>query len=327
MVKTNRPRHGSKAHRPFKRSKSTRPSLKNYQKTKEERIEGILGYKAGMTHVMALDTNEDSPSYGQQIQVPVTTIECPGLKTYGIRTYKETKEGLKIHSQYYAEKIDKDLKKKLQAEGGEGNKEKTKQADEISEVRLMMHTQPRKANLKKKKPEIIEIPVQGPSQENKLEKAEKLLGKEIKPKDVFEEGQYTDIIGVTKGKGTQGPVKRFGIKTQIRKAKKHIRHPGAIGGWHPARVLWTVPMSGQTGYHKRTELNKEIVKIGEDGEETTPKGGYKHYGEINNDYILVKGSVPGPKKRPILLRHAVRPPKKKETLEVKKIATNSHQGK
>ncbi len=327
MVKTNRPRHGSKAHRPFKKAKKTYPNLKNYQKTKEERIEGFLGYKAGMTHVMALDTDQDSPTYGKQKQVPVTTIECPPLKTYGIRTYRNTQEGLKPHSQYYSDQIDKEIKEKIQIGEGKGNEEKTKETEKTEEVRLMVHTQPKRTKIGKKKPEILEIPVQGPNQEKRLEKAEKLLGKEIKLEDVFKEGQYTDVIGVTKGKGTQGPVKRFGIKTQVRKAKKRIRHPGSLGGWHPPRILWTVPMSGQTGFHKRTELNKQILKIGENGEETTPKGGYKNYGEVKNQYMLIKGSVPGPAKRPILLRHAVRPPKKEGTLEIKKIATTSHQGK
>ncbi len=325
MVKTNKPRHGSKAHRPFKRAKRIYPSLRKYKKTDEKRIEGFLGYKAGMTQVTALDTDENSPSYGKRIQVPVTTIECPPLKVYGIRTYKKTPEGLKTHSHYYADQIDKKLKEKLRIEEGKGNKEKTQEAEKIDEVRLMVHTQPKKAKLKNKKPEVLEIPVQGPSQEEKLEEAEKMLGKEIKPSEIFKEGEYVDAIAVTKGKGTQGPIKRFGIKRQERKAKKHRRNPGAIGGWHPARVLWTVPMSGQTGFHKRTDINKEILKIGENGEETTPEGGYKKYGEINSNYIMVKGSVPGPRRRPILLRHAYRPPKKKEKYEVKEISKQSHQ--
>lgn len=325
MAKGRRPRHGSKAHRPRKRSKRIYPSLKSHGKSKEERIEGFLGYKAGMTHVMALDANEDSPSYGQEIQVPVTVIECPELKVYGVKAYKETGEGLKTISQYHADNLDKELKRKLKVNETTKGKEKIEEnKEDIEEVRLMVHTQPKKAKIKKK-PEVLEIPLQGPNTEETLEKADGMLGGLINPGEVFQEGEYLDVIGVTKGKGIQGPVKRFGIKKQIRKAKKHIRNPGAIGGWHPARVLWTVPMSGQTGFHKRTELNKEILKIGEDGEETTPKGGFKRYGKVNGNYLLVKGSIPGPVKRPILLRHAMRAPEKKETLEVKQISTASHQ--
>lgn len=321
MSKGNRPRHGSKAHYPRKKTSRLYPSLKNYEKTDQERIEGFLGYKAGMTHVMALDTDKNSPSYGQEIQIPVTVLECPHLKTYGVRTYKETPEGLEVNADYYAENLDKELNRKLKVEPGAGDRKKAHEnQEEVEEVRLMTHTQPREAKLKKT-PEALEIPVQGPNTEEKIKKADNLLGKEISIKEVFNQGEYTDVIGVTKGKGTTGPVKRFGIKTQERKAKKHVRHPGAIGGWHPARVLWTVPMSGQSGMHKRTELNKRIIKIGEDGEEATPNGGFKNYGEVNNDYIFIKGSTPGPSKRPILLRHAVRPPKERKAPEVNEIST------
>lgn len=323
MAKGRRPRHGSKAHYPRKRTKRIYPSLKSYGETDEERIEGFLGYKAGMTHVMALDTNEDSPSYGQQVQVPVTVIECPPLKVYGVRTYEKINGQLKTFKDYFTENLDKELERKLEVKPGAGDKDEAfDNKDKIEEIRLLVHTQPKETGLKKK-PEVLEIPLQGPGTEKILEKADELLGKEINAKEIFKEGEYVDSIAVTKGKGTQGPVKRFGIKKQERKAKKHVRHPGSLGGWHPARVLWTVPMSGQMGFHKRTDINKEILKLGEDEEEINPDGGFRSYGEINNDYILVKGSVPGPRKRPILLRHAMRPPKKKETLEIKHISTKS----
>jgi large subunit ribosomal protein L3 len=51
------------------------------------------------------------------------------------------------------------------------------------------------------------------------------------------------------------------------------------------------------------------LKIGEKGEEVTPKGGLKNYGVIKSNYLLLEGSVPGPKKRLIRLRAAIRPPK------------------
>ncbi len=321
MAKGKRPRHGSKAHYPRKRTNRIYPSLNSYQKTDEERIEGYLGYKAGMTHVMALDTDKNSPSYGQEIQIPVTIIECPKLKVYGVRAYQDTNEGLKTYGEYHAEDIDQELSRKLNTKENAGNKEKIQEnKDQIDEVRLKVHTQPKKAELKKK-PEALEIPIQGPNTENQLERADELLGKEISIKETFNEGQYTDVIGVTKGKGTEGPVQRFGIKKQVRKAQKRRRHPGAIGGWHPARVLWTVPMSGQSGFHKRTDINKRILKIGENGDEVTPESGLKHYGEVNNDYLLIKGSVPGPRKRPILIRHAIRSPKKPKKPEINEIST------
>jgi len=72
--------------------------------------------------------------------------------------------------------------------------------------------------------------------------------------------------------------------------------------------MFTVPRAGQLGFFQRTEYNKRIIKIGFDGKEITPKGGFHRYGVIKGPYILLKGSVPGPPKRLIRLRHAVRGP-------------------
>jgi len=63
------------------------------------------------------------------------------------------------------------------------------------------------------------------------------------------------------------------------------------------------------GFQTRTEVNKRILKIGEDGKEITPKSGFINYGLIKGDYVLIEGSLPGSKKRLIRLRSAIRPPK------------------
>ncbi|HID29469.1 MAG TPA: 50S ribosomal protein L3, partial [Desulfobacterales bacterium] len=82
-----------------------------------------------------------------------------------------------------------------------------------------------------------------------------------------------------------------------RKSRKHRRAVAALGPWKPPRMLYTVPRAGQMGYHQRTEYNKRILKIGEDGKEVTPRGGFIRYGLVRGPYILVNGSVPGPAKR------------------------------
>jgi len=65
-------------------------------------------------------------------------------------------------------------------------------------------------------------------------------------------------------------------------------------------------MMGQMGYQQRTEYNKRLIKIGEDGSDVTPAGGFLHYGEVRGRYLLIKGSLPGPCKRLVRIRHAVR---------------------
>jgi large subunit ribosomal protein L3 len=64
-------------------------------------------------------------------------------------------------------------------------------------------------------------------------------------------------------------------------------------------------MPGQMGYHKRTEINKRIMKMGAPAE-INPLGGFTHYGVLKNDYLLVKGSLAGPQKRLIRFRKAAR---------------------
>ena len=73
-------------------------------------------------------------------------------------------------------------------------------------------------------------------------------------------------------------------------------------------------MPGQMGYHQRTEYNKLILKISDNLDEINPKSGFKGYGLVRTKYILLDGSVPGPRKRLIILRKP-----KKERREVVQI--------
>jgi large subunit ribosomal protein L3 len=185
----------------------------------------------------------------------------------------------------------------------EGNLEK------ITDIRLLLCLQPRLARIKKK-PELMEVKIGGGTIRERFEYAKKLLGKEVKASDVFKEGQLVDVIGITKGKGYAGPVKRWGIKLLSHKARKGRRKPGTLGPWHPAHVLYTVPRGGQLGYHQRTEYNKLVLRIGANGDEVTPRGGFIHYGIVKGDYVMLEGSVPGPPKRLIKIRYPIRGPEK-----------------
>ena len=60
------------------------------------------------------------------------------------------------------------------------------------------------------------------------------------------------------------------------------------------------------GYHGRTEYNKRVLKISDNGREITPDAGFKHYGTVSGSYVLIKGSVPGPIKRLIRFRQGIR---------------------
>jgi len=312
MVKQSKPRAGSLAFWPRKRAKRIYPRVTTSSESDKTKIDGFAGYKSGMVHVSITDNRKYSLTKGQEIIVPATVIDCPPLKVLGLRAYEETSYGYNIIGEVWDEKIkdDKDITRKIIA--GKTNFEKNlKKIEEnlkkIKKLRLIVGTQPRKSGLKKKNPEIFEIEVVGSNVEEKLKYSKELIGKEIRSKDVFKEGEYIDVIAITKGKGTQGPVKRFGIKIQERKAAQKRRHTGTIGPETPDRVLWTVPFGGQLGFQKRTEYNKRVLKIGESGKEITPKSGFVNYGIIKGNYLIIEGSVPGSKKRLVRLRSAIRP--------------------
>jgi large subunit ribosomal protein L3 len=245
---------------------------------------------------------------------PVTIIEVPPLILIGIRVYNEDEYGKFIIGELYSSEYDNYLTRKInipnleKSDVKETKKEILKQITEKCEIRGIFQTQPYKTSLPRKKPDIIEIKINSINQpKEEFNFAFKKLGKEIKVRDVVTEGELVDVISVTKGKGFQGPVKRFGIKILTRKNSKVKRAVACIGPWHPARVLYTVPRAGQLGYHQRTEYHKRVMLIGENEEEINPKGGFIRYGKIQGDYLLLLGSVPGPKKRLIRLRKTIRP--------------------
>jgi large subunit ribosomal protein L3 len=310
MPAVKRPKKGSQAFYPRKRAKRIYAVVSTYPETEKVKLLDFAGYKVGMLNVILIDNVKNSPTYGQEISVPATVIECPPLKVVGIRAYKLTTKGLKVLTEAWAKELPKDLEKKTKVKPNEENIAKIeKNLDKVSKIKLIVATQPRLSGLGKKKPEIFEIEIGGKDVKEKLDLAKQLLGKEISASNVFKQGEYVDVIAVSKGKGTEGPVKRFGIFIQSRHAKEKRRHVGSLGQEQPGKVRHTVPMAGQLGFQTRTELNKRILKIGENGEEINPKGGFKNYGIVKTNYLLLEGSVPGPKKRLVRLRAAIRPPK------------------
>ena len=285
------------AYRPRKRAKSQNTEV-HWQSEETKRVIGFAGYKVGMTHLSHVDQTT-SPTKGQEIVSSATIVEVPPLYVYGVRFYRGKAALGDVH--VTDEKILKLLNIK-------NPKAKAPDESKVEEIRLLAFTQPAKTKFGKKHIESMEIGVGGKDPKEKSEYAKSLLGKELKFSEVFKPGEFVDIVAVTKGKGWQGAMKRFGTAKQRRKSTGKRRHVGTLGQWHPAYVLYTIPQAGQMGYHKRTELNKMILKIGDNVEEINPSGGFPSYGFVKNDYVVLKGSVPGPSKRLLKLRLAVRSP-------------------
>ena len=196
------------------------------------------------------------------------------------------------------------------------------------EVRIIAATQPRLVSgSPSKTSEIMELNLIGGSSTEKLEWAKERLGAEITIEDVWEDGQEIDVIGITKGKGFQGSVKRWGVKLLSHKNSKKRRQAGNLGDFGTGYVRSTVPQAGQMGYHQRTELNKRLLRISSPStNEITPAGGFLNYGEVKNSYVLVEGSLPGPSKRLLRLRDPIRPRKNAHPVDLTYVSTASKQG-
>jgi large subunit ribosomal protein L3 len=314
------------AYWPRKRAKRLVPRVRTVKS--EEAEPGLFaGYKAGMTHIMVVDNRKYSRTKGEKISVPVTVLEIPPLKVGGVRYYADTADGRVSIGEKWADNLDKDLGRKVKVKKKEKKGEKKekkkeeKQMGEYHDIAILCYTQPPF----KRKPEVFEVPLGGSLQEKEAF-AKEHLGKEIKAESVFKPGEQIDVIAITKGKGFQGVVKRFGVKLLHHKAEKARRKVGSMGPWHPAVTVRQTPNRGQMGFHQRVDYNKWVLAMGEDGEDVTPAGDFPHYGKVKN-YIVIKGSVPGPQKRLVLFRKAVRPDRKvpKQPGEITYISRSSKQ--
>jgi large subunit ribosomal protein L3 len=332
--KKEAPRRGSLAYLPRGKASKFVPRIKNWPQHysgESPALLGFVGYKAGMTHAVITEDNPDSPYKGQETVIPVTVIDTPPIKPFSIRGYKTTPYGLKLVIEVLAEGLSDDLKRTISLPKEYNQETKMKEFEEklgsFSEIRMLVHTQPRLAGISKKKPDIMEYKVGASSIEAAFEYAKDILGTDLRVAGTINEGMLVDSIAVTKGHGFQGPVRRWGVRILQDKSRKTKRGVGCIGPWTPGSIRYTVPRAGQTGFHTRTSFNNAVVKLGERGEEITPSGGFVNYGVIRGDYVMLKGSVPGPVKRPIRMRHAIRPTRghRDTPIPVSYISTSSKQ--
>ncbi len=275
---------------------------------------GFAGFKAGMTHVYLIDDYERSPRYGSEKFVPVTVLEVPPVVLCGIRAYRLTSKGLLSFTETWMNDPPSDLYRLLTLPDEFDTDEKLKTIesviDTVGEFRAILCIQPRQASISQKKPVLMEVKVDGGTIKEQFEYLKEKLGEEIHISEIFNSGQFVDVIGVTKGKGFQGPVKRWGIKKLHHKSNKTVRGVGSIGPWNPHYVMYSVPRAGQMGFHQRTEFNKRIVNLGSNIEEVNITGGFPRYGLVKSDYTLIAGSIPGSTGRLVKLRYPARKSKK-----------------
>jgi large subunit ribosomal protein L3e len=352
--KFERPRHGSLGFLPRKRTKHHRGRVRAFprdDKTKPVHLTAFPVFKAGMTHILREVEKPGSKLHKKEVVEGVTILEAPPVIVAGVVGYIETPRGLRALTTVWAQHLSREFKRRLYknwvnskkkafskyAKKWEDEKNITLQLNRIKKycqvVRVIVHTQLNLLNFRQKKAHVLEIQVNGgKSIAEKVDFARSHFEKEIKVGQVFQQNEMLDIIGVTKGKGFEGTTTRWGTKRLPRKTHRGLRRVGCIGGWHPARVRYSVARAGQNGYHHRTEINKKVYRIGTgvkyEGGNTnastiadltekaiTPLGGFPYYGVVNHDYVMIKGCCVGTKKRPLVLRKSLIPQTSRRALE------------
>merc|ERR1711865_40251 len=312
---------------------------------KAPHLTAFMGYKAGMSHICRDVDKPGSKGHKKETVEAVTILECPPMMVVGMVGYIETPRGLKSITTVWAQHLSEECKRRFYKNWGASKNKKAfskyvkkytegtgidKEVEKINKyctiLRVLCHTQISKLNFRQKKAHIAEVQVNGGDMAAKIAFAKDLFEKPVSVNSVFEQDEMLDTMAITKGHGYEGVVTRWGVTRLPRKTHKGLREVGCIGSWHPSRVKFSVARAGQNGYHHRTELNKKVYRVatgvrGADGKITnpsnattnfdltvkgiTPLGGFPHYGEVNEDYIMLKGQVTGSKRRVITMRKSL----------------------
>lgn len=125
------------------------------------------------------------------------------------------------------------------------------------------------------------------------------LGQEVGA-DLFEAGEMVDVTGISKGKGYQGVIKKNNQhRGPMTHGSKYHRGVGSLGTMRPMRVLPGKALPGHMGAEKVTIQNLEIIKV-----------------DMEDNCILIKGSIPGPKKGMVMIKTAVKTDKKNDAFDL-----------
>ncbi|MCH7757400.1 MAG: 50S ribosomal protein L3 [Thaumarchaeota archaeon] len=310
--KHHQPRRGSLAYSPRGRAKSMEARIRAWPEvtSEEPKILAHCGFKAGCVQIVSIDDRDKTPNAGKQLVSLGTVLATPPVTVLGIRGYSKNVDGAHAEFDVYAKDIPKKMAKEITLKSKEGAVEEAeKHLKKIKEIFAIVAVSPRSAGLEQKKPYIFEALVSGGDIQKQFEHVRELLGKEIKIDQIFETGSSVDVAAITKGKGWQGVIQRWGVKRKQHKSRKTVREVGSLGPISPQYVMYTVPRAGQMGFHQRIEYDKRIMIMSntESNElKINPEGGYKHFGLVKGDYIILKGSVPGTYRRLIKLRRQIR---------------------
>merc|ERR1712070_1251807 len=285
--KFEHPRHGSLGFLPKKRCRRGKGKIKSFPKddaSKKPHFTAFMAYKAGMTHITRDVQKPGSKIHQKETCEAVTVLDCPAMVVVGVVGYVQT------FNTVFAEHLSEEVKRKFYKnfykskkkaftkytkKYADGKKEIEAELAEMKKkccvIRVLAHTQIRKIPMGQKKAHMMEIQINGGSVADKVDFAVSYFEKTVPVDAVFSKDEMIDTVGVTKGRGTEGVVTRWGVTRLPRKTHGGLRKVACIGAWHPARVSFTVARSGQHGYHHRTEMNKKIYRIGKKDDKASAK--------------------------------------------------------
>jgi len=310
--KYSQPRRGSLAYSPRGRAKSMEARIRNWPETNSEqpKLLGYAGFKVGCIQIVSIDDREKTPNHGKQLVSLGTVVATPPISIIGIRGYRDDNDGSHAMFDVYSSDMPKEVSRLFTVKPKEGSLEQAeKMLNKVSELFAVVAVFPNTAGLEQKKPYVFEVAVKGGDIKKQFEFLKNLFGKQVKVEEVFELGTTVDVASITKGKGIEGPITRWGVKKKQHKSRKSVRALGSLGPISPASIMYTVPRAGQRGFHQRVEYNKRIMIMSNTDKnefKINPSGGFKHYGVVNGDFVVLKGSVPGTYRRLVKLRAQMR---------------------
>jgi large subunit ribosomal protein L3e len=270
-----------KAHLGFYPKRKTRyhqGKIRHFPKddaTKPVHLTAFMGYKAGMTHVVrVIDRKEGKKTIKKDIVESATIVETPPMRVNGMVGYIQTPRGLRAFATVWAQTLPQNVirrfyknfhtaKKrafqnyaKKYEEKADSKKHVNRDIQRIKKyccvVRVLCSTQIEKVKLRQRKAHLMEIQVNGGNINAKVDWGVSKFEQEISVGECFADSEMIDTISITRGKGTAGVIKRYGIAKLPRKTRRGNRKVGCIGAWHPSSVKWSVARSGQLGYYHRT---------------------------------------------------------------------------
>jgi large subunit ribosomal protein L3 len=188
----------------------------------------VLLVLKGQIQILTLDDKEKDSNFGKQLDNNSTVIATPPITVIAIRCYEKDAYGERVLFDAYSKELPKELERKFKTKYNEEVFTNIESSfDSISSILAIVSVSPKKVNISQKKPFVFEVGVSGKDVKSKYEYLKSILGRS-KISDVFQNGQYIDVLGITRGKGIEGPITRFGIKRKQHKSRKSVR---AVGTW------------------------------------------------------------------------------------------------